>query len=151
MLELKAGVARACLPFTAIYTRVAQKSTIHRLLASFHNSRWMDHWEVCHGSIEAISILDPGDVEEAYSHIASRHQSIQRDVQSHGWYGASCGQKENSMERRLVLHCEVSSTKAVQILHRSDCNNRHASHCYTYPRFVPEVAIIQKVGQGNGY
>jgi len=46
-------------------------------MATFHTSRLMDHDEVCHGSIEAISILDPVDVAEVYSHIASHNHSIQ--------------------------------------------------------------------------
>jgi len=40
----------------------------------------MDDCEVCHGSFEAIPILDPVDVEEAYSHIALRYHSVQ-------WHG----------------------------------------------------------------
>ena len=76
----------------------------------------MDHCEVCHGSNGAISTLDPVDVEEAYSHIASRHHSMQRDVPSHGWRDLSFGPEEDSMEGRLVSRCEVSSTEAVQIV-----------------------------------
>ena len=76
-LGLNTGVAQACLPFKGIHRRVAPKSKIQWLPAPFYNSRWMDHCEVCHGSIEAILILDPVDVEEAYSHIASCHYSMQ--------------------------------------------------------------------------
>jgi len=36
----------------------------------------VDHCEVCHGSIEAISILDPVDVKEAYSHIMSKRHTV---------------------------------------------------------------------------
>jgi len=43
----------------------------------FHNSQWMAHCEVCYGGIEAIWILDPVDVEEAYSYIALRYNSMQ--------------------------------------------------------------------------
>jgi len=111
----------------------------------------MDHCKVCDGSVEAISILDPVDVEEAYSHIASHHHSIQRHVQSHGWRNASFGQEEDSVEGRLVLCCEVSSTEAVQILSRSDFNDGHASHIGTYRQSFLEVTIVQQVGQGNGY
>jgi len=141
-LELNTGVARAQLPCTRIHTRVAPTSKIHLLPTTFHNSRWMDYCEVCYGSNEAISILDPVDVEEAYSHIASPHHSIQRHVRSHGWCDASFSQKEDSMEGRLVLRCEVSSIEAAQILRRSDSNNGHASHFCTYPQSVPEVAIF---------
>ena len=73
-----------CLPFTRIYTRLPPKSKIYWIPARFHNSRWMDDYEVCHGSIDAISILDPLGVEQAYSHIPSRHHSIQWHVRSHG-------------------------------------------------------------------
>ena len=102
----------------------------------------MDHCEVCHRSNEAISILDPVDVEEAYSHIALRDHSIQRHIQSHGWRDVSFGQEEDSIEGRVVHHCEVTSTEAVKILCRSDSNKGHASHFCTYSRFVLEVAMI---------
>ena len=86
----------------------------------------MDDCEVCHGSIEAISILDPLAVEEAYSHIASWYCCVQWHVRSHGWRDAILGQEEDSMEGRLVLCYEVSSTEALQILRRSDSNDRDA-------------------------
>ena len=38
---------------------------------------YMDNCQVCHGSIEAISILDPLDVGEAYGHIASCYDCVQ--------------------------------------------------------------------------
>jgi len=76
-LELNTRVAWAHLPFTGIHTRVAPKSKTLWLPAPFHSSRWMNHCKVCHGSIEAILISDPVDVKEAYSHIASGHDSTQ--------------------------------------------------------------------------
>jgi len=36
----------------------------------------MEHVQLCHGSFEAISILDPVDVKEAYSHIAPSYHSL---------------------------------------------------------------------------
>jgi len=141
-LELYTGVSRACLPFTGIHTRVASKRKIQWIPAAIHNSGWMDDSQVCHGSIEAISVLDPLDVEEAYSHIASRYHSIQWHVRSPGWCDVSFGQEEDSMERRLVLWGEVSSTEAFQILRRSDSNDGHASYFRTYPRSFQEVAIV---------
>jgi len=48
-LELDTGVARACLPITGIHMWVALKSKIQWLPATFHNSRWVDHCEVCRG------------------------------------------------------------------------------------------------------
>jgi len=76
----------------------------------------MDHCEVCHGSIEAISLLDPVDVEEEYSHIASRYHGVQSHDRSYGRRDASYGQEEDSLEGRNALRCEVSSTEAVQIV-----------------------------------
>jgi len=69
-LKLNTGVGAARLPIMGMYMQVALKSKIHWLPATFHNSRWMDHCEVWNGSIEAISILDPLDVKEAYIPIA---------------------------------------------------------------------------------
>jgi len=90
-LELNTGVARVRLPITGIHTRAAPKSKIHRLPVTFHNPKWMDHCEICDGSVEAISILDHLDVKEAYRHIASRYNGIQWHVWSHGRRVASCG------------------------------------------------------------
>jgi len=141
-LGLYTGVARVHLPFTGIRMLVASKPTIQWILATIHNSGWMDDCQVCHGSIEAISILDPLDVKETYSHIESRYHSVQCEFQSHGCRDASFGQEEDSMEGRLVLRCEVSSTEAFQIPHWSDSHDWHASNFCTYPRFFPEVAIV---------
>jgi hypothetical protein len=73
----------------------------------------MEDCQVCHGSIQVISIFDPLDVEATYSHIASHFHIVQCHVRSHGWRDASLGQEEVLMKVTLVLHCEVSSTKAV--------------------------------------
>jgi len=56
LLELNPGVARVHLPITRIHSRVAYQPKMLRLLATPHNSRWMVHYEVCHGSVETISI-----------------------------------------------------------------------------------------------
>jgi len=141
-LELYSGVARERLPITGIHTWAASKPKIRWIPATIHNSGWMDDCQVCHGSIEAISILDPLDVEEAFSHIASRYHSLQWHVRAHGWRDAWFGQEENSMEGRLVLHSEVSLTEAFQILHWSHSNDRHASDFRTHSRSFPEVAIV---------
>jgi len=90
-LELTTRVARAGLPITGIHTRVAPKSKIHLLPATFYNSRWLDNCEICDGSIEDISIVDPMDVEEAYCHIPSHYHSVQWHVRSHGWRDESFG------------------------------------------------------------
>jgi len=141
-LELYSGVAWECLPLTGILPWVASEPKIRWISATIHNSGWMDDCQVCHGSIRAISILDPLDVEEAYSHIASCYYSVQWHVQSHGWRDASFGQEEDSMDGRFVLHCEVSSREALQILHRSDPNNGHAFDVRAHPWSFPEVAIV---------
>jgi len=76
----------------------------------------VDHCEVCHASIKAISILDPVDVEEEYSHIASHFHSVQCHVPSYGWHDAIFALEEESTQGRLVLHCEVNSIEAVRIV-----------------------------------
>jgi len=90
-LELYNEVTWVGLPIMGIHPWVASKPKIHRILATVYNSGWVADFEVCHGSIEAIPILDPVDVQEAYSHIASRYQSVQWHVWSHGWRDASFG------------------------------------------------------------
>jgi len=90
-VELNTGVAHVRLPIEGIHTQVAAKSKIHWLPATFHNWRWVDHREVCHGSIEAISILDPVNVKEAYSHIPSRYHGVQWHFGSYGQCDASFG------------------------------------------------------------
>jgi len=141
-VEFNAGVARARWPITGIHTRVAPISKIHWLLATFPNSKWVDHCEVCHGSNEAISILDPVDVKEAYSHIVSLCHSVQQHVRSHGWCDGSVRKAEYSMDARFVLRCEVSCTEAVQILRWSETNDGHAAHFCTYPRSFLELEIV---------
>jgi len=55
-LKLYTGVARAGLPMTGMHTWGASKPNIHGILVTVHNTRWMDDYELCHGSIEAIPI-----------------------------------------------------------------------------------------------
>jgi len=76
ILEPDTQVARAGILITGIHTRVPPKSNIHWSPATFHNSRWMDHCEVCHGNHKATLKLNCVDVEEAYRHIASRFHSV---------------------------------------------------------------------------
>jgi len=142
VFELYTGVARALLPIIGIHTPVASKPKIQRMPPTIHNSGWMDDYQVCHGSIEAIVILDPLDGEEVYLHMASWYHSVQWHVRSHGWLDASFGQEEDSMKERLVLRCEVSMTEAFQILRWSDSNDGHAVYFHTHRPFFPEVAII---------
>jgi len=84
-LELYSGVARVCIPLTGIHPQVASQPKIRWIPATIDNSGWMDDGQVGHGSIQAIVVLEPLDVEEAYSHIASHNHSVQRHVQSNGW------------------------------------------------------------------
>jgi hypothetical protein len=86
--------------------------------------------------------MDPVDVEKAYSYIASRYNSIKRHVQSHGQCNATFGQEEDSVEGRLALCCEGSSTEADQILCWSDSIDGYASDFGTYPQSFPKVAIV---------
>jgi len=148
--ELYSGVARVRLPITGIYTRVASEPKLHWMPAALLNSGWMDDFQVCHGSIEAISILDLLEVEDAHSPIAWRYRSVQWHVRSHGWRYVRLGFEEDTIEGRLELRCNVGSTEAVQILHWKDSNNWHASDFRTYPGSFPEFATLLKVGQGNG-
>jgi len=136
-LELYSRVAQLGLPLAGIHPRVASIPKIRWIPAIIHNSGWMDDCQVWHGSVEAISILDPLDVEEAYSHIPSHDHSVQRHVRSHRWRDACLGQAEDSMEGRLVLRCELSSAEAFQILCGSDSNDWHASDFHTDPWSFP--------------
>ena len=141
-LDLYSGVAHASLPLMGILPQVASEPKICWIVATIHNWGWVDDCQICHGSIEAMSILDPLVVQEAYSHIASCSYSVQWHVRSHGWLDANFGQEEDSMAGRLVLHCEVSSTEAVQKLCRSDSNDSHASDSRVHPGSFQEIAIV---------
>ena len=88
--ELNPGVARVGLPITCIHMRVAIKPKIQWLPATLHNWRWMDHCEECHGCVQAMQILVPVDVEQAYIHTAWRYHSVQWYVRSNGWRDARC-------------------------------------------------------------
>jgi len=141
-LEHQHVVAQARIPITRIHTRVAHEPRIQRLPAILYNSWWMDHCAVCYGSVEPIPILDPVDVEEAYSHIASHYHSVQWYVQYHGWCDASFGKENNSMEGRRVLPHEVSLTEAVRMLRGSNSIDRNVSCFCTYGRSFQAVAIV---------
>ena len=140
-LGLYSCVTRAHLPLTGIHQWVTSEPKIRWISATIHNSGWMDDCQVCHRRIEAILILDPLDVEEAYSHIASCDYSVKWHVCSHGWRDVSFAQEEDSIEGRLVLRCEVSSTETLQILRRSDSPDRHASDFCVHPGFFQEDSI----------
>jgi len=141
-VKLITSDAQTRLPIAWIHTGVAEKFKIQWLLATLHNSRWMDDCKVYHGSSEDIPILDPVDVKIAYSHIASCYHRVPWHVRSYGWCDAIFASEEYSMEGRLVLGGEVSSTGAVQILLWSDSNDRYPSHFCTDPWSFPEVVIV---------
>jgi len=90
-LELTTRIAWLHLPIMGIDMRVAPRSRIRWLPATLHNTRCINHCEIFLGSVEGIPILDPVDVEETYSHIASRYHSLQWHVWSYGWRNVSFG------------------------------------------------------------
>jgi hypothetical protein len=149
--ELLSRVAWERLPLMGIHPWVGSKRKTRWIPTTILNSGWMDKCQVCQGSIETISILDPLDIEEANSHIALLYHTVQRHVQSHGWRDASFGQEEDWIEGSLDLRCEVSSTEAFQILSWCDSNNWHALNFRTHPRSFQEVPIVLIVGHRNGY
>jgi len=59
MVEFNTGVAWAREPITRIHLRVAQESKIQRLLATLHNTGWMDNRQVCNGCCKAVPITGP--------------------------------------------------------------------------------------------
>jgi len=63
-LEVYNRVAGARLLILGIYMGVDWKTKIPWLPATLSNTRGMFHFEECYGSIEAIPILDPVDVED---------------------------------------------------------------------------------------
>jgi hypothetical protein len=96
-LELYTGVARARLALTGIHPRLPSYSTIHWIPAIIHNSGWMDDCQVCHGSVEAISILDPLDVGRGIqSHcIALSQCTVACSITWMAWCGLWPGRKLN--------------------------------------------------------
>jgi len=67
----------------------------------------MDHCEV----VDAIPILDPVDVKEAYSHIALRYHSVQWYVQSHGWHDARFRSEKNLWKEALFFTMKLARQK----------------------------------------
>ena len=62
---------------TRIHMPVAQTSQIQWLPATLHNTGRKDDFEVHYGSIEAITLLHPVDVKEAYTYNVLRYHSVQ--------------------------------------------------------------------------
>jgi hypothetical protein len=141
-VKLYSGVVQTPLPLTGFHPRVSSEPKILWISATFHNLGWMDDCQVCHGSIEAISILDPVGIDGAYSHIASGFDSVSWHVRSHEWRDASFGQEEDCIAGTLVLRCEVSSTVALRILRRSHYHAEHASDFLAQRWSFHEVASV---------
>jgi len=76
-LEIDTGVAWASQPIRRIHLRVAPESEIQWLLATLHNTGWLDHCQVHPASLITVPILDHVDVEGSYGHIPSRYHTVQ--------------------------------------------------------------------------
>jgi len=150
-VEFVIGVAWVSLPITKIHLLGSEKSKLQPLPATPHNTGWMDHSQVGHGSFVAIPILDPVDVEKAYSESALCHHWLVWHVWSYGWHYASFGLKEDTMDARLILCHKGCTPEAVQLLFLNHSNDWSASHFGTYPWSFPDVVIIYEVGHGDGY
>jgi len=57
-VEFNTGVAWPRLPIMSIHLLVSQEPKIQLLLAALHNTRWMDHHDICDGSFKAIPVQD---------------------------------------------------------------------------------------------
>jgi len=110
-LELYSGVTWADLSITRIHMWVASKPEIHGITVIVYNSGWVDGCDVCHGSIEAIAILQPVDVQEAYSHIASPYQSLQWRVWTHRGRDSSFGYEETQWKDDLFFTVKLARQK----------------------------------------
>jgi len=90
-LKLDIGVSWASLRIMRIHPWVALQLKLQWVPATLHNTGWMNHCQVHHRCFEAIWILDPVDVTDSSSRIASRNDSLQWHVQSYGWRYVSFG------------------------------------------------------------
>jgi len=141
-VEINIAVAWASLTLVRIHPRVAEESLTKWLLATLDDTGWMDHHLVHHGWFQGIPILQPVDVEKAYSYSASHYHCLQWHLQSYGWHFASFWQEEDSMDGRLILHREVCATDGVQTLCSRYSNHGYAWHYDTHPWSFLEVAIV---------
>jgi len=134
--------AWACLLIMRSHPKLAQESEILWFPPTHHNTGWMDHRQVSYGSLEAIPILDPVDVEKSYGYSGSCHHCLQWHGWSYASRYASSSVAEESMEGWLTLRCEVCMTDAVKISCWSHSNQRYGSRFSPYLWFFPEVVII---------
>jgi len=141
-LRLDPRVAGVSLPIMRIHSLGNPKSKIQLVPATRYNPGWMGDCQVWDGSFEASPILDPVDVEEVFSHIASGDHNLPWHVRSYGLRSESFHQEQDSVEGRLVLHHEVSSTEAVHLVCWCDSIDRYASHVSTHASSFQEVEIV---------
>jgi len=110
-LQFDSGVAQARLPITWIHTRVAQKPKIQWLLATLHNTGWVDNCQVCHRGFMAIPVLDPVHVETAYRYSALHPHCLPWNVWSHGWRDASFFKKKTQWKDALYFAVKFAQQK----------------------------------------
>ena len=149
--EFDMGVAWASLLSTRTHTGVAHKSEIQWLPATLPNTGWKDHPQLHLGRIEAIPIVDPVEVKQAYGSSASLYYYLQWLRWSYQWRYESFGKREDSMVGRHILCRDVGMTEAVHIICWSDPNDWYAAQVSSYPWSCPAVAIIFELAQGNAY
>jgi len=77
-----------------------------------------DEWTIAKYVMEVLRSFRYWTLWMSKRHTVSLHHfiSVQSHVRSRGWRNASFGPQEDSVERRLVPRCEVSSTEAFLIL-----------------------------------
>jgi len=150
-LGLDTGVAWVNLQITRINPRVAWESNRQRAPTILYNTGWVDYCQVCYGRFMAIPVLDPVDVKNTYNYSASPLHCLQWDVRWYGWCDVSFGQEEDPIEGRLILCHEVCVAEFIEILCWSYYYDRYAPHFGIYPWSFLAVAIVYKVGRGNGY
>jgi len=149
MVEFDGAESWVSLLITRIHLRLPEDSTFQWWPATRHNTGWMKHRQVRHGTFEAIPLLEPQDVEEVNGSSASRHDCLQWNVPSSGWRYVIFSYEDDSIEGRLILCCEVCATDVLRILCWSDSNAGHASHFNMYPRSFPQEVIVWELGHGN--
>jgi hypothetical protein len=89
--KLDSGVGRVSLPIITIQLGLAPQWLMQWLPATLYNTGWMNHCQVCHRRFEAIPTLDPVNVDEVYSQIASRYHRVQWYLWLYGQHYAGFG------------------------------------------------------------
>jgi len=99
VVKFDTGVAWASLLITRIHPRVGHQSKIQKSLSTLYNTSWMHHHQVRNGCFEPIVLLDPVDVEEAYSNSTSHYHGLQ-------WHDQLYGCRFASLAHRTTLSNE---------------------------------------------